>query len=474
MRIGGAGILPKGAQFECLKLLAYYEGKVSEALSTKLEPDPGPGWLKNVDAVLRSTPKLPELFAVTRAVQRLRKSELWEDFVAAAAADASELTRLRREAQCLRSLWGVTPLISLKQTVAADKSIGVNAESLVFSTYYVTQSFDINLSHHVKVLQKSDPSTLDAFYWLVLLWAIFSYDIFFFFNDRGILPPREFTGRFHMGINHEELALLRRAGKYLYTLPYGADYRTRERATTGKKFNFCMECPSVGEYCFCNDEAWGRVFHTTAAYATAILGTGLSLRELPGARRLDYVVLDTDRIKPTFSRIEPGRKIRVLHVPNHAFFKGTRYLEAAIKQLEGEGASIELKLVSGVSNDEVLRLMQWADLIVDQLIGGYFGQTALEGMAVGKPVIVYLSDPELVVASQECPLINANPDTIYDVLKGIVEAPSQLEEIGRRSRRYVEDHYSLPALACRLRELYHQTAGITLQALPDDLEVPRV
>src|SRR5262249_42680027 len=155
------------------------------------------------------------------------------------------------------------------------------------STYYVTKSFDINLSHHVKVLTDSDPSTLDAFYWLVLLLAVFSYDIFFFFNDRGILPPREFSGRFPMGINQAKLTLLRRAKKYLYTLPYGADYRTRGRTTAGKQFNFCMECPAVGEYCFCNDEAWEPVFHTTAAYATAMLGTGLSLRELPGAQRLD-------------------------------------------------------------------------------------------------------------------------------------------------------------------------------------------
>jgi len=472
-RRGLTRILPLGVQFERLNTLARFQSDVAEVLASKGEADPSFVWFKNVDVVLRSTPEPTQLLALARRIQRLKSGDSWWDFVTAVAADAREFTRLRLAHNHLRSLWGVTPIVSLKQTVIADRSVGVDAESLVFGAYYITQSFDINLSQHLKVFEENDPTALEAFYWLVLLWAMLSFDIFFFFNDRGILLPREFTGRFHMGINHEELALLRRAGKYLYTLSYGADYRTRGRAMTGR-FNFCMDCPTVGGYCFCNDEAWAPVFRTIAAYATAMLGTSLALRELPGVRRFDYIVVDTDTIKPTFTRIEPGRRVRVLHVPNHAFFKGTRYLEAAIKRLEESGAPIDFKLVSGVSNDEVLRLMQWADLIVDQLIGGYFGQTALEGMAVGKPVIVYLVDPELVVAPQECPLINANPDTIYDVLKGIVEAPSQLEEIGRRSRRYVEDHYSLPALACRLRELYHQTAGITLQGPPDDLGVPRV
>src|SRR5262249_4849197 len=246
------------------------------------EPDPGLVWFKNVDAALRSTPEPTRLLALTRPIQRLKGESVWRDFVAAAVTDAPEFTRLRRTRHRLRSLWGGTPIISLRQAVAADRSIGVDAESLVFSTYYVTQAFDINLSHHVQVLEKSDPTGLNAFYWLVLLWAIFSYDIFFLFNDRGILLPREFTGRLHMGINHEELALLRSANKYLYTLAYGADFRTRGRTMKGQ-FNFCMDCPTVGKYCFCNDEVWARVFYTIAAYATAVLGTGLAFRDLPGA-----------------------------------------------------------------------------------------------------------------------------------------------------------------------------------------------
>src|SRR5262245_22350614 len=136
-----AEVVPLGAQFECLNMLARHERSVSEALSAKREADPGLVWFKDVDAVLRSTPGPTQLLALTRPIQRLKRDRVWRDFVTAAATDAREFTRLRRARHRLRSLWGVTPIISLKQTVAADRSIGVGAESLVFSSYYVTQTF---------------------------------------------------------------------------------------------------------------------------------------------------------------------------------------------------------------------------------------------------------------------------------------------------------------------------------------------
>jgi len=455
-------VLPADFAFWALNALASHNAHVAELMSTGSQMDPGGVWFTTIDTLLRSKPDAAEVLSVAGKTKRLLDSPAWNDFVVAVMLDGRAATCIRESRKCLRSLWGVTPIVGLEQSVAADRSIGIDAENLVFTTYYVTSAFDINLSRHLEIVLQREPGLIDAFHWTVLLWALIAYDIFFFFNDRGILLPEEFTGILTMGINFNELSLLRRAEKYLYTLAYGADYRTRSRAMAQQPFNFCMDCTTIGRNCFCNDEAWPLVLHPIAAYATAMLGTSLALREIPGIRRFDYIVLDTSSIKPAYPATEPGRRVRILHVPNHAFFKGTRYLEAAIAQLEAEGATIEFKLATGLSNEEVLELMRWCDVLVDQLIGGYFGRTALEGMAIGKPVVVYLVDPDLVVAPRECPLINANPNTIYRTLKELIEAPHQLEKIGRRSRQYVERHYSVPALAGRLRDLYRETAGIVL------------
>ena len=66
---------------------------------------------------------------------------------------------------------------------------------------------------------------------------------------------------------------------------------------------------------------------------------------------------------------------------------------------------------------------------------------------------------EDALAEHECPIINADPCTLYDVLKDCVAGKYDLEDLGRRSRAYVEKFYGLEAVAARLAQLYVETAG---------------
>jgi hypothetical protein len=433
------------------------------APSAEVPGDPV-SWLTKVDREIRTDRDADGVVALASALVRLQASPDWEEFLQALTLDATAASDSRRRQGRLRSLWGVTPIINLRDGVKAERRLGIEAESLVFYSYYVTQDFDLLLAKPVEATRAAGHEVETAFYWLVLMWAMLCYDAFFFFNDRGLLAPEAHTGRFIMGIRHAELALLRRAGKLIYTMPYGADYRTREATMAVSRFNFCMDCPTIGGFCFCDSEAWRPVFHTIAAYATAMLSSGLAMAQLPGSRRLETVVIDPEIIQPSYREHDPGRPLRILHVPNHPHFKGTRYLEAAIARRSAD-SSVEFVTKSGISNAEVLDLMGDADVVVDQLIGGMFGVTALEAMARGKPVIVYLVDPSMVLAPDECPVINANPDTIDEVLGRIVVERDTLPDIGRRSRAYVERHYSINALADRLRRLYSETAGIDVTSL---------
>ena len=436
---------------------------IGAATNSSSPSDPN-NWLKRVDQAIRNSESPEQLLPYVQGVYALMASEDWAPFMDALVADAQMASKLRLNQGRVRSLWGVTPIINLIQAVKAERSIGHEAESLVFVTYHTTAAFDINLNTHANAVEAKDPSASMAFYWLVLVWVLIAYDAVFFFNDRGVLPAVESTGNLAMGIRREELSLLRRAKKLIYTVPYGADYRTREPTLKRSRFNFCMDCPAIGKYCFCNSDVWGIVFYTTKAFATSMLSSGLAIDQLPGSRRLEHVVIDAKSIKPNYPKAWTGRNLRVLHIPNHPHFKGTRYLKDALDRL-GDSAPIEFIEATGVSNEHAHELMHEADVVVDQLIGGYFGMTALEAMAHGKPVISYIVDPSIVLAPDECPIINANPDTIFDVLEGLVEGQYALENIGRRSREYVEQHYSVEALAERLHALFSDTANIDLRAL---------
>jgi glycosyltransferase involved in cell wall biosynthesis len=188
-----------------------------------------------------------------------------------------------------------------------------------------------------------------------------------------------------------------------------------------------------------------------------MLASGLARDQIPGSYRLEHVVADVEEIVPSSAERRPGSKLRVVHIPNHPHFKGTRYLRDAIDHLAGAVDYVE---ATGISNERVHELIAGADLVVDQLIGGYLGMTSLEAMAHGKPVICYVVDPSLLIAPDQCPVINADPETILDVLAGFVADPDALPDIGRRSRQYVEEHYSVRALAGRLKRLYVETSNV--------------
>jgi glycosyltransferase involved in cell wall biosynthesis len=462
--------LPDGFAFVALSELARRNPVVAAGLrEDATDRDAGLAWFRRIDSLLRAESANGEFVDLIKAFSSLHASDAWAEFMDAVVSDAQRATEMRMSQGRLRALWGTTPIISLIAAVQADRRIGIEAESVVFTTYHVTKNFDVNLSSFAESIAPMGMPMSTAMYLLILTWTLISFDIFHYYNDRGVLTPEESTGRFFMGIRQEEMALLRRASKFLYPMPYGADYRTRERTLAGSRFNFCMDCPTIGGFCFCNDQVWPIVFHTIGAYATAVLGSGLALGFFPNCYRLDYVVVDTDVIAPSYSALGP--KLKVLHVPNHQHFKGTRYLKEAIARLPA-GAPVEFMMASGISNSEVFELMRGADVVVDQLIGGYFGLTAIEAMAHGKPVIVYIANWDTVIAPDECPLISANPDTIQSVLENLVANPSILPELGRRSRAYVEKHYSIDALAGRLRKLYADTAGLEIELWADALPHP--
>lgn len=449
--------------FDRLNGLLGAVGEISHAFgrSPQDRKNPANAWLCSVDRILRLPPG-GDLLEYVSKFRPLIGSAHWQSILSAVSLDAADTTRNRHALGNLRSVWGISPIIHLIASARANRLLGIESETLVYTTYRTTQDFDINLSRHVQAINGADPNLLPAFEWLVLLWALYSYDIFFYFNDRGILQPTERTGPFLMGIRHQELALMRKSGKYLYTQCVGSDNRTRRATMATGRFNFCMDCPKVGAYCFCNDDLWPKVFHTIAAYATAVIVAGPAVYQIPWGYRMDDMAIDTQAITPSYATNNHDRNLRIVHVPNHGYFKGTAYLTAVIDKLKREGAPIDWQFLTGITNREALLAMREADVVVDQLIGGSFGLTALEAMGLGKPVVVYLRDPELVAASDECPVINADPDTIYDVLKRLIATRAELPEIGRRSRNYVEKHYSIAALAPRLRKLYQETAGITV------------
>ena len=370
----------------------------------------------------------------------------------------------------LRTLWGVTPILTLPLKAKADRSLGFHSTSLVYNTYVVTSKFDINLRKPY-VIANGLGLTL-ALQRFVLAWALMRYDVFHTFADRGLLASASW-----FQIDPVELAAWRAAGKRVYVYAYGADVRTRNKTLSLGRWNFCVDCTEPSKYCICSESEGANSISGIAKYATAMVSLGDMLTYMPDAKPLNYWPIDVDRIKPG-RPVRADGPLRIGHAPNHTHFKGSAYLEQAIERLQARGHLIEYVRIQGVPNVGVMEFFETCDLVADQFIGGAYGYTALEAMALGRPVLSFVRSSELVDAPEECPIINTTPDTLEEVLTWVLLNRAQLATIGEQGKTYVKRWHSIDAVALRLGQLYCETADfpdIVLQkiALQREKEVNR-
>ncbi|MDR1360644.1 MAG: hypothetical protein LBJ82_06665 [Deltaproteobacteria bacterium] len=139
--------------------------------------------------------------------------------------------------------------------------------------------------------------------------------------------------------------------------------------------------------------------------------------------------------------------------------KGTPAIEAAVERLRGEGEKASLVFVTAKTNLDLRYYQLQCDLIVDQLNLGCYGAIAREGMMLGRPVICRINpDPGLPGFARtyqaELPLISADEETIYDVLKFYLHHRELLPAIGAAGRAYALKWHSAEACAARYEKVY--------------------
>lgn len=175
-----------------------------------------------------------------------------------------------------------------------------------------------------------------------------------------------------------------------------------------------------------------------------------------------YKALDLDRwrpevnVPPHYRLARPrGGTVRILHSfmygadrqkAQRGNIKGTRYVVEAVEQLQSEGFDVELMSFDRVSSKDYIYYQAQADIIVEELIRGCWGSTALECMALGKPVLTFIR-PEWERAYLRAfpwvtrlPVVNTSKYSIYTNLKRLIEDTGLREKAGVVARHFAEQN----------------------------------
>jgi hypothetical protein len=221
-----------------------------------------------------------------------------------------------------------------------------------------------------------------------------------------------------------DLKLLRRAGKGIVVTFQGDDARQGDYCLAHHEITPVRELYGQA-YDSRTDANKRRLIAKFERYADRIYALNPDLLSVlpPRARFLPYANVHLDSSwKLSAQERANSSPLRLLHAPTNRATKGTGYVLEAVRRLKDvDRLDVELELVEGVPRKEARKAYERADLFIDQLLVGWYGGLAVEGMALGKPVVCYLRDADLKHIPPEMradlPLIRATPATLYDVLK---------------------------------------------------------
>lgn len=163
--------------------------------------------------------------------------------------------------------------------------------------------------------------------------------------------------------------------------------------------------------------------------------------------------INTDKYLANFPGSELNTPPLIIHSPTARIAKGSNHIQAAINILSKKHR-LKFELLEKLSRDEVKQKMMHCDIYIDQLIVGGHGMAATEAMAMGKPVVCYLHANSIKELPDDCPIINASIDTLVEQLEKLIVSPSLRNDIGKRSRVYVEKYLDSKIVAKELLEMY--------------------
>jgi len=351
----------------------------------------------------------------------------------------------------------------------AMQRLGIESQSLIVSQNYLSYPADIVLHLPRQSILLREVKRLWAIFCVLPKFDIVHYNAgttiasaYAFENKSGAKGLiRKFYALYLRVLQRIEIVYVNLLGIKVFITFQGDDARQGDYIQKHFDINIASQVEE-GYYCRISDE-FKRVSIArlcALAHETYSLNPDL-LHVLPeGAKFVPYSHVFLDEWIPNFSD-EESRPLRIVHAPSNRRVKGTDCIIGALSRLKDSGYSFELILVEGVPNSEARKIYESADVLVDQLFAGWYGGLAVELMALGKPVLVYIRDDDLRFIPHQMrdqlPVLRTTPDTVEADLRKIIEMPrSELVKIGQKSRAFVERWHDPMVIAKMIREDYEK------------------
>jgi glycosyltransferase involved in cell wall biosynthesis len=317
----------------------------------------------------------------------------------------------------------------------AQRELGFNAVSYVIDaspTYRFKADIQASRSTFRKRLSVK---------WNAIRFAL-QFDVFHFYFGESLTSHRL-----------REIGLLKKLGKKVFFYFCGCDIRDSKKMISTYQYSACRFCwpmlcsPNRDLACRVARDQADAVFVSTADLLEFVPGS-IWLPQPVNLKLFDGIASNVQKHK------KDEEEIVLVHAPTSRTIKGSDYLIRAVDDLKAKGYKIRLCLLEKMPYRKVLEEYVKADIIVDQLLAGWYGQVSIEAMALGKPAICYIREDLNKHSEDGLPVVSANIDSIRDVLEDLLNNRDRLGELGQRGRAYVEKHHDARKVAEKAVEVY--------------------
>ncbi|MGO8691277.1 MAG: glycosyltransferase [Thermoguttaceae bacterium] len=288
------------------------------------------------------------------------------------------------------------------------------------------------------------------------LAATWRYDVLHYYFGQSFFSCGDFRRPNWRWFKDVDLA--KRLGRKVFMTLQGCDVRLSDRSAARNEITMCGvgHCEAAA-HCRAEQDAARRMLIQRILPRmdrVFVLNPELAW-DVPGAEFLPYACVDVAALGVTPP--QTAGEITILHAPSDPAKKGTRFVRDAVERL-GRHFPIRFLQVSGLPHAEAMKLYPQADLVIDQVLGGWYGGFAVELMAMGKPVACYIRDEDLhfipPAMAAQLPLLRVRPDTLEEDLRRAISLRAAWPAWGQQSRQFVLRWHHPGRIARAMIEIY--------------------
>jgi hypothetical protein len=302
----------------------------------------------------------------------------------------------------------------------------LQAES--FSKYILPSSHYKTEYTYSCPIDKTHPILLYAYSFCFFIFSLFRYDIFHFISGETILTRR---------LIRLELKIYKLLGKRVVMHFVGSDIRSEEYIDWKSKniIRFLN-----GEDSNIKSMNWQRkLIKEAEKYADHILVSTPDLKKIIPSSIYYPVVLDyqkfLDEVSAFSFKPKSNNEVVILHSPSSvkkSNLKGTNHIMSVLNKIVASN-KYNIRLILPAENDverrtnysasryELFSHYNEADIVIDQMIIGWYGLLSVEVLVAGKYVVSYVEESLKEELFPECPIKMADVNTLEKVLIEIIE-----------------------------------------------------